>query len=81
MKDYYSHFTAAQIWNIPYIEAVLGDKFGENNKTHITVSKNNTRLNRSGKIYHSCELALPPEAVLVRKGITVAGIIIFGVCI
>jgi hypothetical protein len=72
MKAYYSHLSAAKMWNIPCVEAVLGDKFGENSTTHITVSKNNARLNRSGKVYHSCELTLPPEAVLVRKGITVA---------
>lgn len=72
MKDYFSHVSAARMWDVPYIEAVLGDRFEEADTTHITVFKNNARLHSVGIKYHSCELVLPKDAVLARKGKMVA---------
>ena len=43
MKGYISHISAALEWNIPCIDAVLGNKIAEANVTHITVSSYNER--------------------------------------
>ena len=72
MKEYFSHLSAAILWNIPYIEAVLGEKMKETGMTHITVTENHARLHNVGKKFHSCELALPVGAVITRNGKMVA---------
>lgn len=72
MKEYLSCFTAATIWNIPYIEVVLGEKIAKTDSPHITVSKHNARFRNNGKLVHSCELALPANAVIMRNGRSVA---------
>ena len=72
MKEYFSHFSAASKWDIPYIEAVLGFKIAETDSVDITVSSKNARFRNNGKRVHSCELALPDGAVMTRNGITIA---------
>lgn len=72
MKEYLSNFSAAIVWDIPYIEAVLGFKIAETDSAHITVSEHGARFRNNGKKVHSCELALPAGAVTTRKGRTVA---------
>lgn len=72
MKEYLSHFSAAITWDIPYIEAVLGYKVTESVAPHITVTDPNARFRNNGKKVHSCELALPAGAVIIRNGRTVA---------
>jgi very-short-patch-repair endonuclease len=72
MKEYLSHFSAAEMWDIQYIEAILGFKIAETNTTHITVSGHNARFRNNGKKVHSCGLALPAGAVITRNGRTVA---------
>lgn len=72
MKEYLSHFSAAEKWDIPYIEAVLGFKIAETDPAHITVSEQNARFRNNGKKVHSCELVLPAGAVITRNGRTVA---------
>jgi hypothetical protein len=68
MKEYLSHFSAAQVWNIPYLEAVIGFNTAESGLTEITVSKQNDRLRKKGRLVHSCELALPAGAIATRNG-------------
>jgi very-short-patch-repair endonuclease len=72
MKRYLSHFSAAEIWNIPYFEAVFGLKTEEVDQIDITVSKHNARFSNYGKKVHSCELILPTGAVTSRSGKMVA---------
>ena len=68
MKEYLSHFSAAKVWDIPYIEIVLGFKFDEIELEDITVFEQNMRFRNDGKLVHSRELALPAGAVVNRKG-------------
>jgi len=72
MKKYLSHFSAAEIWDIPYIEAVFGSKTEEKDPADITVSEHNARFRNNGKKVHSCELALPTGAVISFNGKMVA---------
>lgn len=72
MKEYFSHSSAAIMWNIPCIEDVLGYKIKETGLTHITVPENNARFRSNGKKVHSCELALPAGAIITRNGSMVA---------
>jgi hypothetical protein len=72
MKEYISHLSAAIVWDIPYIEAVIGYKITESDLSHITVSESNARFRKNGKKTHSCELALPPGALKTRNGRCVA---------
>ncbi len=65
MKKYLSHISAAKEWNIPCIETVLGYKITEADQTHITVSMHNARVPNRREIVHSCELALPANAVVM----------------
>lgn len=72
MKKYLSHFTAAEMWNIPYIGAVLGTKTNEVDPDDITVTEHDARFSNNGKKVHACELALPVGAIISRNGIMVA---------
>ncbi len=72
MKEYLSYFSAAAIWNIPYIEAVLGPENAETDSVDFTVSKRSARYHRKGRTVHLCELALPAGAVVSRNGKMVA---------
>lgn len=72
MKKYLSHFSAAEMWDIAYIEAVFGTKTEEKDPIDITVSEHNARFSNNGKKVHSCELALPTGAITSRNGKMVA---------
>ncbi len=72
MKEYLSHLSAAIMWDIPYLEAILGNKVIEIDAPDITVTEPNARLRSNGKKVHSCKLALPTGAVIARNGKTVA---------
>lgn len=72
MDKYFSHFTAAQMWDIPYIDDVLGFKLSEYDLEDITVNNNNVRFRCKGKLVHSCGLNLPVDAILERNGKMVA---------
>ncbi|HWQ78881.1 MAG TPA: hypothetical protein VN381_08685 [Anaerovoracaceae bacterium] len=72
MKEYLSHFSAAEIWDIPYIKSLLGFRMAENDVVDITVSKHNERFRNNGKLVHSCALDLPDGAVAIHNGKFVA---------
>jgi len=72
MKEYLSYFSAAALWNIPYIEAVLGPEIAETDSVDFTVSESSARSLKKGLIIHLCELALPVGAVVSRNGKMVA---------
>ncbi|MDD4495866.1 MAG: hypothetical protein PHV32_16270 [Eubacteriales bacterium] len=72
MKGYLSYYSAALLWDIPFIEVILGCKTKETNSTHITVAKQDARFRYNDKKIHSCELALPEGAVTARNGVKVA---------
>ena len=68
MEEYLSYFSAAALWNIPCIEAVLGFEITETDPVEFTVSKRSTRSLKKGRIIHLSELALPAGAVVSRNG-------------
>ncbi len=65
---YFSHYTAAIIWDIPCIEAVLGFKADKVDSPDITVSNYNQRYNANGKKVHACKLDLPAGAIKTLNG-------------
>lgn len=72
MKRYLSHYSAAEFWNIPYVETVLGSKITESKEVHFTVSRRNTMWETKGHKIHWCRVSLPASAVLSKNGIAVA---------
>jgi hypothetical protein len=72
MRGYISHVSAALEWEIPCIEAVLGDKTIETVLTHITVSSCNERYRVKNKKIRLSTIPLPSGAVTVRNGKKVA---------
>lgn len=72
MDGYISNLSAAILWDIPYIEAVIGNRTTEPNAAEFTVSKYNARFRNNGKKVHSTQLTLPPGAIITRNGITIA---------
>jgi very-short-patch-repair endonuclease len=72
MNEYLSHFSAAAIWNIPYIEAALGSEITKAASNDRTVFEHEARFRVNGRRVHSCELALPAGAVVARNGTMVA---------
>lgn len=68
MKEYLSHFSAAEMWDIPYIEAILTPEIKETDIVNITVPEQNQRFRNNGKLVHSCGLDLPAGAVTARQG-------------
>lgn len=71
MMKYLSHLSAAKMWDIPNIEAVLGNT-EQTDSVDVTVSKHKARYRTRNRIIHSCELALPVGAVAFHKGKMVA---------
>ncbi|HWQ80213.1 MAG TPA: hypothetical protein VN381_15405, partial [Anaerovoracaceae bacterium] len=61
-------FSAAEMWDIPYIKAIIDFEIAEKNPAGITVSEQNERFRNNGKWVHSCALALPAGAVTNRNG-------------
>jgi very-short-patch-repair endonuclease len=72
MDGYFSYYSAALLWDIPFIEVILGCNTKEIYSTHITVAKQNSRFRYNDRKVHSCELALPEGAVTTRNGVKVA---------
>ncbi len=72
MKKYLSHFSAAEMWNIPYIEAALGLKANETGLADITVTNQNARYQIKSTKIHFCGLTLPMGAVISRNGSMIA---------
>ncbi len=72
MNGYLSYETAALIWDIPCIEAVLGNDINESDITEITVVEYNARHCVNNKRIHSCVLDLPDGAITNRNGKMVA---------
>jgi hypothetical protein len=71
MKEYLSHFSAAEIWNVPYFEAILAPEIAETDIVDITVPDQNKRF-RNGRLVHSCALDLPDDAITTHNGKSVA---------
>lgn len=72
MKKHFSHFSAAEIWGIPNICAIIDFGIAEKGPADVTVSGQNERFRMNGKWVHSCGLALPPGAITFRNGRTVS---------
>lgn len=72
MEEYVSRFSAAEMWNIPYIDVVFGSITRERDPVDITVSEQNARFRNNGKKVHSCERILPNGAIIFRNGQMVA---------
>ncbi len=72
VKKYLSHLSAAIMWDIPYVEAILGSKTEETDSVDYTVTECNARFRNNGKKVHSCKLDLPTDAVISRNGTMVA---------
>lgn len=72
MKKYLSHFSAAEKWDIPYVESVPGLHIVESAPAHITVTERSARFRIESKKFHSCGLALPAGAVATRDGSAVS---------
>lgn len=72
MKEYLSHFSAAKEWQIPCIEDILGPLIEVTDLADITVSGQDERFRRNGKLVHSCALDLPSRAVTIHDGRPVA---------
>lgn len=60
------------MWDIPYIENVIGNEILEFGTADITVTRYNERFYNNGKRAYSTELTLPPGAITTRKGRKVA---------
>ncbi|MDD4493200.1 MAG: hypothetical protein PHV32_02420 [Eubacteriales bacterium] len=72
MKKYLSHYTAAALWNIPYIDVVLGAEIAETEPIHFTVSDYSAISHKIGQVTHLCELDLPDGALLSINGKMIA---------
>jgi hypothetical protein len=72
MVKFVSHFTAARMWNIPYIDTVIGPESKEKDSVDITVTEHKDRFSKFGRKVHSCELVLPTGAVVYHNGTMVA---------
>lgn len=72
MEKYVSYVSAAKMWDIPYLEAVLDLDSDEARKEHITVAQNSARFYANKKCIHSCGFALPTGAVVMQRGERVA---------
>lgn len=72
MKHFISHYTAASLWKIPYVEEVLGSEMDGTNPDHITMLAGRKRYQLVNQIVHSCRLALPHGALASKDGKVVA---------
>lgn len=68
MKEYLSHFSAAELWDVPCFEAILAPNNEETDIVDITVPEQNKRFRNNGKLVHSCALDLPVGAVTTHRG-------------
>lgn len=72
MKEYLSSFSAAEKWDIPYLESILGVKISDAGSVYITVSEHDARFSNNGKRVHSCALYLPTGAIVKRNSSSVS---------
>ncbi len=72
IMKYFSHSSAAIMWNVPCIEAVLGYKADKADSPIITVTNYNMRFTINDKKVHACKLALPAGAIKMLNGKSVA---------
>jgi hypothetical protein len=72
MEEYVSCFSAADFWNIPYIDAVFRSEITDTVMVDYTVSERSARSQKKGRRIHLCGLALPAGAVISRNGKMVA---------
>ena len=61
---YYSHWSAARIWNIPYLESVFHEKMRKalHNGHQVTVFAAQDRFEKKGFQVHCCQIAMAKEA-------------------
>ncbi len=72
MKEYLNYITDVTIWNIPYIEAVIGNRKTEMDLADVTVFDHKNRFRINGEKVHSCGLDFPEGAIVVKNGRMVA---------
>lgn len=72
MSGYISYASAAMMWNVPNLGAVIGKEITEIDAADITVTKYNARYRNNDRKVHSTELPLPPGAVTERENRMVA---------
>ncbi len=72
MGMFFSHLTAAQMWDIPNVDDVLGFRLSEYESEDITVDDTGARFRCKGKLVRTCGLELPNGAVVVQDGKMVA---------
>lgn len=74
--EYVSHFSAAKVWSIPYIDYFLKDEYidpDQNNYINdITVTEPNLRYKRKSYNVHLCKLQHPRGAIVKHQGKIVA---------
>lgn len=72
MKQYASHFTAAYLWEIPYLDNILNPSdvrdYHENKVQHVTVVKKSQNYKRQGCVTHLSKKNLPPSSVKKLNG-------------
>lgn len=68
MEKYLSHLSAAVYWQIPYIEAVLGDEIAKADLVDFTVTTRGERYQVKGQRVYLCTTPLPNGAVILREG-------------
>jgi hypothetical protein len=59
-----SHYSAAHIWQIPYIDTVFANLPTESKEEHLTYFRRSSRCFREGQIPHLCKVPLPSNAVV-----------------
>ena len=72
MKEFVSHRTAARMWDIPYLGAILREENDEVASVDITYSTRGARLPRKGRNVHCSGLSLPSGAVVIKDDCRIA---------
>ncbi len=68
-KSFISHYTAARIWQISYLDQIFMNLDERSEKAHITYLKRGERNFRHGQITHLCQTPLPSNAVLSSSSV------------
>lgn len=76
IKEYVSHFSAAQLWDIPYIDYFLKEEYINpcqcSLMKDITVTNTSLRYQRKNHNVHLCKLPHPRGAIMKHQGKIVA---------
>lgn len=76
IKKYVSHFSAAKLWNIPYLDYFLKDEYMDQFKhdpiTDITVTNQSLRYSRKNCRIHLNTRPLPRGAIANRNGLIIS---------